>query len=508
MIENCEDILECENKLSSITKKVNLLGEYPLSIEEVDKLGVFIKEQISDNIRQGTKFLNTKAPTCLACFLVWKGILEYKDGDYWSQIEEGTGLQKPNWQAKWGKIFVDFLESNKLLSVDIKDAHRYVTPILVHGMIPNSCLNEYFEKVLLKLVKHELADPTDKEEIRFLLENRREDNKERNSIEDMITKLQTKKNEFSTELSKTKSLIKIWDKLEKIRILEDEVWEIDELDALPENLSEYRCDKKFEIETLQRKIENLKKKKKQYEQEIKDFLEGNKKILAYSDSIIECINILPELRKNVRRVTDLKSREGFLKKQLNKHAESIFLERWDERYGEIIINIPFDNLKKKIEKLYSRKAKEYSAIKQSHMIRIGRVIHRWIKYIYSLFTKKRYKTDQELYKEIREMLGGLPIDESKIEELRKGFIQNLTSLKNIHENLCQLRDKRETQDKENLDRIGKIKNVAQSLGFNVTDSIEQMVTLMQKKLNDSQKQKKSISLSEQEINKIKINLKT
>ena len=67
MIEECKDLLECENRLFSVIPKINLLGEIPLSTEEIDKLGAFIKEQISDNIQKGTEFLKTKTPTCFAC---------------------------------------------------------------------------------------------------------------------------------------------------------------------------------------------------------------------------------------------------------------------------------------------------------------------------------------------------------------------------------------------------------------------------------------------------------
>jgi len=59
-------------------------GQIALSPEDLDHLGTLIRQRISPNISEGTRFLGREAPTCLACFLVWTGIVGYRDGDYWS----------------------------------------------------------------------------------------------------------------------------------------------------------------------------------------------------------------------------------------------------------------------------------------------------------------------------------------------------------------------------------------------------------------------------------------
>jgi len=508
MIEECEDILGCENKLSSITQKVNLLGEFPLSIEEVNKLGAFIKEQISENIQKGTEFLKTKTSTCLACFLVWKGILDYKDGDYWSAIKDSIGLPDLNWQVKWGEIFIDFLESNGLPSFDIKDALRYVTPILIHGMIPNSCLDEYFGKILVLMVKRELADSTDRKEISFLLGNRREDNKERKAIEKEVKKSQTKKDQISNKLSRDRSLIKIWDELDKIKALEQEAGNPDELASLPEDRLECKSKKNLAIQNLQKDIEELQKEERQHEQQRKKFSEIDKKILANSDAIIQCINILPGLEQELRAVTELKARENLLKEQMEKRAESIFSERWDERYAPLIRELPFDELKDKIEAFDSRKISE-SGIRQGYFKNILRVIKGWTNYFFSFFRKQDRKTDQELYVEIREMLRELPIDEVKIKQLQTELVQSLRLLKDTYENLCQLNKNRESLEEKNREHISKIKNVAEAVGIDVvdiTDNIRHVVTAMQNKLADAQRNRQSANQAEQEIKNIENNI--
>jgi ribosomal protein S9 len=508
MIEECDNILECENKLSSITQKVSLLGEFPLSSEEVDKLGAFIKEQTSENIQRGTEFLKTKTPICLACFLVWKGILDYKDGDYWSVIKDPIGLPDLNWQVKWGGIFIDFLESNGLPSFDIKDALRYVTPILIHGMIPNSCLDEYFEKILVPMVKCELADSTDRKEISFLLGNRREDNKERKAIEKEVKKSQIQKSQISNKLSRDRSLIKIWDDLDKIKALEQEEGNPDELTFLPEDPLECKSKKNLAIQNLQKDIEELQKKERQREQQRKKFLEIDKEVLANSDAIIQCINILPGLEQELRVVTELKAREYLLKEQMEKRAESIFSERWDERYAPLICELPFDELQVKIEAFDSRKISE-SDIKQGYFKNILRIIKGWTNYFFSFFRKQGRKTDKGLYVEIQEILRELPIDEVKIEHLQTKLVQSLRLLKDTYENVCQLSESRESLEEENRERISKIKNVAEAVGVDVvdiTDNIRHVVTAMQNKLAEAQRNRQSTNQAEQEIKNIENNI--
>jgi len=359
MIGECEDILECESKLPPIIQKISLLGEIPLSSEEVDKLGTFIKEQNLDDIQKGTKFLKTETPTCLSCFLVWKGILDYRDGDYWSAIKDSVGLSDPNWQGRWGKIFIDFLKFNRLPSFDIKDAHRrYVTPILIHGMIPNSCLDEYFEKILDLMVNRELTDPTDHTEISFLLETYREDNEKRKLTEEEIKKLQTENKQISSKLLGYRSLIKIWGNLDEIKTLEREVGDRGELAPLPEDPLECKNKKNSEMEDIQKRIGDLENEKKLCEQRRNKFSELDEKILANSEEINQCVNILPGLEHELGELTEIKTQENLLKEQMEECAQSIFFERWDECYIPLIRKLPFGDLKDKIEAFNSRRIGE------------------------------------------------------------------------------------------------------------------------------------------------------
>ena len=505
MIEECKDLLECENRLSSVIPKINLLGEIPLSTEEIDKLGAFIKEQISENIQKGTEFLKTKMPTCLACFLVWKGIFDYSDGDYWSGFREFAGLSDPNWQAKWGKIFINFLETNGLLSFDnIKDAHHYVTPILMHGMIPNSCLDEYFEKILLPMVKRDLTDPTDRKEISFLLKIRREDDNERHAIEKKIGELRAKKGPISSKLKRVRSLIKIWDDLGKIRALEEKVGNRDELAFLPEDPLEYESKKNSAIQKLQKSIEKLESEKRRCEQQRRNFSQVDKEVLANSDDINRCVNILPGLEQELEQVTELKSQENLLKERIEKDAQSIFFELWNESFILIIQELPLDSLKDKIEVFNSRSVSE-SIIRKSYFKNIIMVIKRWMSHFFPRFIK-REKTAQETQVEISEMLKDLPVEKRVIEWPQIELVHNLEQLCENQEDFCRLREIRSSKETETDEQIMRIKNVAGAAGVFSTGDIRHVVMTMETKLGEAQRNRQSAIQAEQETNNINIRL--
>ena len=502
MIEECEDLLECENKLSPIIQEISLLGEIPLSVEEVDKLGTFIKKQISDDIQKGTRFLKTKAPTCLACFLVWKGILDYRGGDYWSAVKDSVGLSDPNWQGKWGEIFIDFLESNRLPSFDIKGAHRYVTPLLMHGMIPNSYLDEYFGKILDPMVKN--SKPTDRiDHEKNWLEKRRKGNEKRTAIEEEIEKLQDNKKQISSKLNRYRSLIRIWGDLDEIKALKQEVGDPDELASLPEDPLEYKNKKNSAIQNLQKKIEELENEERLCEQQRNEFSELDKKIVTNLEEINQCIEILPGLEQELREVTELNARENRLKEQMEECAQSIFSEHWDERCVPLIRELSFDDLKDKIKAFNSRRVIE-SGAKQGHFENILKNIKGWVNYFFSRFIK-REKTAQEVQVEISEMLKDLPINKRVIECPQPELVHNLKQLCDIHEDIHHLRETKNAIEKETDEQISRIKDVSEVVGVDTTNNIRSIVADMQNKLANAQANEQSANQAEQQIKEIENN---
>jgi len=174
MIEKCTNLECCEKILTSNIKKDHLIGEIVLSLDEINMLGNLIKTHMSYKRYSDISFLKNNLPVSLSFFLVWEGIYHYEghDGDYWSSIKKYIGNLNPNSTTKLGQIFYDFIENNNLPYFEIKGSNKYVTNILLHGMIPDSCLEEYFEHIYKLYIKQ--FSNNDVGEIVFFLKTQRD----------------------------------------------------------------------------------------------------------------------------------------------------------------------------------------------------------------------------------------------------------------------------------------------------------------------------------------------
>jgi len=91
------------------------------------------------------------------------GLYGYSEGDYWSAVKETTGVNNPHQQG-WGDLFLDILDQYHLPNFAEIQGHRFLTPILAHGGIPEKSLDDFFQYVLQPwLKKPELTGLTGKE---------------------------------------------------------------------------------------------------------------------------------------------------------------------------------------------------------------------------------------------------------------------------------------------------------------------------------------------------------
>jgi hypothetical protein len=167
MLEHCPDLISCESILSPRTAEVSLLGQISLSEDDRGKLERLISSRMARDPNEATAFLRDKAPASLCCFLVGMGVRNYQGGDYWSALHQMANLPVgPIWQIKWGQIFLAYLQRKGLPTFSDSGGHRYVTPILAHGGIPDYCLRDFFHNLLFPIISGRLeVDITDAEEI-------------------------------------------------------------------------------------------------------------------------------------------------------------------------------------------------------------------------------------------------------------------------------------------------------------------------------------------------------
>ena len=142
-------LLEFEKNLRPSLREVSLIGEIPLSDDDALKIQQALRGLIaSTGPEYATYFLRYDAPYTLACFLVWKGIQGYHEGNYWSEVRQPIGLPQANWPQKWGEIFEEVIRQSRLADFQDVKGHRFVARILLHGGIPASCLPDFFDNVI------------------------------------------------------------------------------------------------------------------------------------------------------------------------------------------------------------------------------------------------------------------------------------------------------------------------------------------------------------------------
>ena len=156
-LESRQTLLKFEKSLRPRFREVGLIGEIPLSDNDALKIQQALRDLIaSAGPEYATQFLHDHAPHSLACFLVWKGVQGYREGDYWSEVCRPIGLST-HWQQKWGQIFEAGIRRSQLADFRDVAGHRFVTPILLHGGIPASCLPDFFDKVIGPAVQDSLG---------------------------------------------------------------------------------------------------------------------------------------------------------------------------------------------------------------------------------------------------------------------------------------------------------------------------------------------------------------
>jgi RNA polymerase sigma factor (sigma-70 family) len=148
-------VSEQEKELRERIRYVELLGELNLSYDWQRQFGTNVANLVRDHgSARALRVLEEKCPSCLAVYLVAKGIYGYLGGNYWSSVEEDTELTSINIQQQLGLFFEQFLHSHGLPSFPGVGGRRYVDIILLHGGIPNYSLNDFFNHVLNPAILH------------------------------------------------------------------------------------------------------------------------------------------------------------------------------------------------------------------------------------------------------------------------------------------------------------------------------------------------------------------
>ena len=174
MLETCRDMLECESTLQQHLPSIRLLGQLPLNNSDLERVFTYIQRNLGGKVSENLSDVIESTPTILACYLVWKGIQDYDEGTYWRSLSSELGPLDTNQQIRLGRFFREFIEIYDLLSVEIPGSQKYITPILLHGIIPRTMVAQFFDQVVYPLARKELVNPRSEYELAFWLEGKRE----------------------------------------------------------------------------------------------------------------------------------------------------------------------------------------------------------------------------------------------------------------------------------------------------------------------------------------------
>ena len=553
MIEDCLNLLQCENKLSKEAQNASLLGQIALSPEDLDHLGTLIRRKISPDIQEGTRFLEREAPTCLTCFLVWMGIVGYRDGDYWSAVRKATGLvEDPNWERRWGQIFLKFLKTNDLPRFEIEGGLTYVTPILAHGEIPNSCLDEFFKKVLLPMVRRDLVDPTDPEEIVRELVVRREDDGERARVERQYDDLQRRRRSLARKVRLARQIAKVYDEVIELWRLEESTRNFDALADLPEDYEAFRDRKLADLSSLEEELHGFEQKQTLCQWVVARLTEQDKQVLAQAEAIERSISEYPMLKEQQQIVSTLEAEEGELADRLGSQSTHIFSELWDNEHGELLTQLRFSELREELgrfEAIVSRQDEvqrtldHFRALSGASsrarlifvsillllglvLIVIGvQVLLSWVLTITGIgftviagftgwswhrkTTKKRRQLEvlEQTLKEtiserwrvqgnITRILSGLPIVEQQLRSPSPELHQALVSLVDAYRELCEIRSRRVQLQQKIRQQAQRIEQIATSIGVQPTRSL---VSVIKRALGEARERQAAAAYAAREL---------
>ncbi|MEW6047498.1 MAG: hypothetical protein AB1609_13620 [Bacillota bacterium] len=343
MLEGCRNLGESEARIRDFvtTHGVNLLGEIPLSEEDVAWLDAQVRVCFQHDARLGTQSLIHETPLSFATFLVWQGIRGYRDGDYWSTVHTATGVPEVAYQSGWGHGFLKTLAKYHLLTPADDPGFAYVGPILLHGGVPDSCLAEYFREVCWKfLVSQGL---TQEKEVTVALAQWRQDaervnavRRELQAVENEISECQRLLKLCDTYIQRRETLIRLRKQAKLLAEASRMYEEVAQLRATQEELFE-------ELRDAQRRID-------EYSRHWQELLAT--KALALEHRV--------ELDKAYGQIEAAGRQLSACTQGLNELATRVFGRPWVEALGEPVLRLDGTALKRardELKHLIERKAR-------------------------------------------------------------------------------------------------------------------------------------------------------
>ncbi len=262
-----------------------LLGDIELNQEELNHLAKLISRELKKPYPAIENSLS------IAIFLVWMGILHYRD-NFWDPVYRV--LELPQAQVKWQKIlgetFLKAVEKYKLPKFEGK--LRYIVPILAHGYVPNSYLDSYFSDVIMALFKDRkhaglIENWVNWDEVKHIVANWRQEYLMSQDLQDQLAELDKREKSLGIALEQWKHK----DRLKRLRELKAEIKESDELTellALPERWLEHAEAERDNLQQICNWVEKAQEIAEIKEVGLSELYKYNQKIAAAAVQVLDC----------------------------------------------------------------------------------------------------------------------------------------------------------------------------------------------------------------------------
>ncbi|MCR4442918.1 MAG: hypothetical protein QHH10_11430 [Peptococcaceae bacterium] len=315
MLESITNISECEDFLNKqrVNNSVSFIGQLELTEMDANKLRDFIYSRIRRDVDKGLELVLNFAPSCLAFLLVNEAVWNYKQGQYWSLDEAFPDISNATLQNKLGSFFLDYINSNDLNHAEIEGAHRFVGPILLHAGIPQSCLPDFFEEIVVPLLKMGIASS---HELKSFLAKIRQLQRKRMIIHNEINEMMIKFHDYDDKKRQLTTLIELH---QQYNDYENKLRSYGNLSGLPEDFEGYRTIKQRELLQLKEEMDEWDKQRTVLEAIINLFGPREQALL---DS-------LPNLNAEIERLQQLEEQEKNRKallENLNTAKQQLSLE--------------------------------------------------------------------------------------------------------------------------------------------------------------------------------------
>jgi uncharacterized protein YoxC len=348
MLEGCVALEECERLLAEKVENTGFLGEVELSPEDLKKLSAMIRERLKRDIQEGLGYLRRSAPTCLAMLLVGLGIWEYQEGTYWPAVAEALGFDDVGSRVRLGQFFLEFLKERGLPEFDFEresePARRYVTPILMHGGIPQHCLEEFFTQIVFRLLSDDVVGADDIKDRLYLI---REEDYHRRELQKELQRLEKQKKKLA---EKCWILARLEDLQKKAEELDAVCPRREELEDLPEDCAAFLEENENKLKGVQRQIAELEREQRVCRQAIQAFTTDERNILERAVEIEECVMNYQGIFRSREELRRLKAEEEKCRKELETLMQSLWGTSWDERYQASLADLEWELLGQKCRK--------------------------------------------------------------------------------------------------------------------------------------------------------------